>query len=71
LQCFDREGFAAFTDEWMAAEVMTGKQASVKTINETATGKVMGINAQGHLLLKTADGKVRAFSSGDTTIIKK
>lgn len=71
LQCFDRDGFAAFTEEWMAAEVMTGQQASVKTINETATGKVMGINAQGHLLLKTTDGKVRAFSSGDTSILKK
>lgn len=71
LQCFEREGFAAFTDEWMAAEVMTGQQVTVKTVNETATGEVKGINAQGHLLMKMADGKVRAFSSGDTSIIKK
>lgn len=68
---FDREGFAAFTDEWMAAEVMTGRQVAVKTINETASGEVLGINAQGHLLMKMSDGRTRAFSSGDTAIIKK
>jgi BirA family biotin operon repressor/biotin-[acetyl-CoA-carboxylase] ligase len=71
LKRFNDESFAAFTDEWMASEMMSGKIISVKTVNETVTGVVKGINAQGHLELKLADGKVRVFSSGDTSIIKK
>lgn len=68
---FERNGFADFSEEWMRSEGMTGKQISIKTITETVSGKVAGINAQGHLLLKTADGQIRAFASGDTSILKK
>ena len=71
LRRFDRDGFAAFSDEWLATEGMTGKTVAVKTVREIVTGKVTGINAQGHLVLMMPDGKLRAFSSGDTSIIKK
>ncbi len=71
LQRFNGEGFAVFSDEWQQAEGMTGRQISIKTANETVTGKVTGINAQGHLLLEMPDGQIRAFASGDTSIVKK
>ncbi len=71
LQRFEQEGFTAFMQEWVAAEGMHGKQVAVKTVGETVTGEAVGINPQGHLLLKLADGKVRAFSSGDTSIVKQ
>jgi BirA family biotin operon repressor/biotin-[acetyl-CoA-carboxylase] ligase len=70
LHRFDRDGFQGFIDEWVAAEGMCGKQVSVKTISETIAGEAVGINPQGHLLLKMADGNVRAFSSGDTSVVK-
>jgi BirA family biotin operon repressor/biotin-[acetyl-CoA-carboxylase] ligase len=71
LQRFDAEGFAIFIDEWVAAEGLYGEQVSLKCANETVIGEAVGINAQGHLLLKLVDGNVRAFSSGDTSIAKK
>jgi BirA family biotin operon repressor/biotin-[acetyl-CoA-carboxylase] ligase len=71
LRRFDRDGFEFFIDEWVAAEGMHGKQVSLKSPRETVTGEAVGINAQGHLLLKMDDGQVRAFSSGDTSIVKK
>jgi BirA family biotin operon repressor/biotin-[acetyl-CoA-carboxylase] ligase len=70
LQRFEKEGFAAFIKEWEEAEGMSGKMISVKTQQETIRGQAAGINAQGHLLVKLQDGTVRAFSSGDTTVLK-
>ena len=71
LSRFDRDGFAGFIAEWTAAEGMMGKMVAVKTVRETVTGEVVGINAQGHLMMKMSDGELRAFSSGDTSIVKK
>ena len=71
LHRFDRDGFDAFIEEWLAAEGMKGKSVMVKTIRESVTGIVSGINAQGHLVLQMPGGELRAFSSGDTSIIKK
>lgn len=71
LSRFDAQGFGIFVDEWQHAEMMAGKSVTVKTIRETVSGVAVGVNAQGHLLLKMSDDEIRAFSSGDTTIIKK
>lgn len=71
LQRFEREGFGAFVKEWKSEEILTGKTVALKTVGATITGKVTGINAQGNLLMKLPDGEVRAFSSGDTSIVKK
>ncbi len=71
LRRFEREGFKSFMEEWVDAEGMQGKQISVKTGDVIVTGVAVGINLQGHLLLQLADGEVRAFSSGDTSIAKK
>ena len=71
MRRFDREGFKVFVDEWVASECMQGQQVSLKAGVNTVTGEAVGINAQGHLLLMMADGEVRAFSSGDTSISKK
>ncbi len=70
LNRFDKEGFNVFIEEWNAAEGMQNKKIALKTLNETISGVVTGINAQGHLLLKMHDGQIRAFSSGDASIQK-
>lgn len=71
LQRFNAHGFAAFMDEWMDAEGLKNKAIAVKTADEVVSGIAAGINAHGHLLMRLADGTVRAFSSGDTSILKK
>jgi len=71
LHLFESEGLAAFVDEWKQADCLTDQVISVTNINESVEGKVVGINEQGHLLLQMSGGKTRAFSSGDTTIVKK
>lgn len=71
LRKFEEHGFAYFADEWMRVDCLAQKTITLKNIQTKITGKMVGINAQGHLLLQLADGSVRAFSSGDTSIVKK
>lgn len=71
LQRFNEHGFAAFISEWMAHDCLMQKVVTLKNLNEKVTGKVVGVNDHGYLLLKLADGKVRAISSGDASIVKK
>lgn len=71
LRQFDREGFAAFTDEWMRMDCLSQQVITVQNLNQKTKGKVVGINEQGHLLLTLPDGSIRAFASGDTSVMKK
>ena len=71
LHRFAVQGFAAFIDEWMQGDWLMNKIITLKNFDKKITGKVTGINDQGHLLLRLDDGTVRAFSSGDASIAKK
>ena len=70
LDKFSSQGFAAFVEEWEGVDCLADRLITLKNINESISGKVAGINHQGHLLLRLASGEVRAFSSGDTSIEK-
>lgn len=71
LQRFEKHGLLPFVSEWKDTDYLTGKIISVSNVSEIVEGLVMGINEQGHLLLELKDGKARAFSSGDASVVKK
>ncbi len=71
LHQFNSKGFSPFIQEWMNADCLMHQRIAVKNLNQKIEGIVIGINEQGHLLLQVDKGKVRAFSSGDTSIVKK
>lgn len=71
LRQFEREGLAAFTREWMQMDCLTNHLITLQNVNQKVKGRVTGINEQGHLLLALSDGSIRAFASGDTSIVKK
>lgn len=71
LERFNEQGFAGFKDEWMQQDYLANQVVTLKNLNSKITGKVAGINEQGYLLLKMPNGSLRAFSSGDTSIVKK
>lgn len=71
LQRFESGGLQAFMDEWKKADGLFGQAIAVTSFTETIEGRAMGINEQGHLLLKMKNGKVKALPSGDTSIVKK
>lgn len=70
LSRFEKNGLRSFVEEWQQSDWLMNKMIAVTSVNETIQGRVMGINEQGHLLLALQDGKARAFSSGDTSVVK-
>jgi BirA family biotin operon repressor/biotin-[acetyl-CoA-carboxylase] ligase len=71
IQQFEKMGLAFFMDEWHAVDGLMNKNISLKNANQQFHGIAKGINQHGHLVLELANKTLKAFSSGDTTLIKK
>ncbi len=71
LKKFETQGFEIFIDEWDKVDYLKNKFISLHIFNEKITGKVLGINSQGYLLLQQNDGKVRVCSSGEAGLIRE
>lgn len=62
---------AAFADvraAWLARAGEPGEALTINTGAETVTGRFEGLDADGALLLRDADGRTRRFSFGDVTL---
>lgn len=70
LNRFEASGLSDFQDEWSAADKLRQKKVAIQNLHHHITGVVQGINEQGHLILQLKCGTLRAFSSGDTRILK-
>lgn len=71
LKIFETKGFEIFVDEWNKVDYLKNKFISLNIFNEKVVGKVLGINAQGYLLLQLPDGNVRVCSSGEASLIRE
>ncbi len=70
LSTFEEHGLKYFLKEWRMRDYLFNRSIKLKSNLLEFKGNGLGINEQGHLLLSLADGSQKAFSSGDTTIIK-
>lgn len=70
LKIFETNGFEIFMDEWNKVDYLKNKCISLNIFNEKISGKVLGINAQGYLLLQLSDGSVRVCSSGEASLLR-
>lgn len=68
---FAVNGLAGFVPLWESLDSLNDQVITLKQSQEKIVGKVNGINQQGHLLLRLKNGKVQAFASGDTSIMKR
>ena len=64
---FETAGFAAFTDDWQALDLVAGKAVALHSHEHTVTGVAAGVDEQGALLLKTPQG-LKRFVSGDISL---
>jgi BirA family biotin operon repressor/biotin-[acetyl-CoA-carboxylase] ligase len=64
---FEREGFAAFRDAWMALDALSGRPARVMLAETAISGTACGVDPEGALLLDTGDG-VQRFVSGEASL---
>lgn len=70
LERFKKQGFSAFFDEWDSVDALAHQEITLESMSERISGKVLGINAQGHIQLRLSNGNIEAFSAGDVTIKK-
>ncbi|HSY94013.1 MAG TPA: biotin--[acetyl-CoA-carboxylase] ligase [Steroidobacteraceae bacterium] len=64
---FEREGFAAFRDAWMALDSLHGRPARVLLADAAIVGTARGVDREGALLLETGHG-IRRFVSGEASL---
>jgi BirA family biotin operon repressor/biotin-[acetyl-CoA-carboxylase] ligase len=64
---FEREGFAAFRDAWLALDALSCRPARVLLDHTAIEGRARGVDHEGALLLDTGDG-VRRFVSGEASL---
>jgi BirA family biotin operon repressor/biotin-[acetyl-CoA-carboxylase] ligase len=64
---FEREGFAAFRDAWMALDSLHGRPARVLLADAVIVGTARGVDQEGALLLETGHGLQR-FVSGEASL---
>jgi len=67
LDPFSLQGFAAFTEDWRELDLVAGRAVALHSHEQTVTGVAAGVDEQGALLLRTAQGMKR-FVSGDVSL---
>jgi BirA family biotin operon repressor/biotin-[acetyl-CoA-carboxylase] ligase len=67
---FSEQGLTPFLDEWQQRDYLYNKNITLCIAEKNQAGKCVGIDAQGKLLLQTADQKIKAFSAGEASIAK-
>jgi BirA family transcriptional regulator, biotin operon repressor / biotin---[acetyl-CoA-carboxylase] ligase len=64
---FERMGFSPFVEEWRHVDALQARTVVVHVSDEGIQGIARGIDADGALLVETAQG-MRKFLSGDVTV---
>ena len=64
---FEKVGIKAYIDEWRSYDCLKGKSAVLFIGQQQIEGIVDGIDDNGLLLIKKADGTVQAFASGEVS----
>jgi BirA family transcriptional regulator, biotin operon repressor / biotin---[acetyl-CoA-carboxylase] ligase len=67
LDQFEREGFGAFRDAWMAVDAFEGRAAQVVLSDAVVSGTARGVDPDGALLLDVR-GRLQRFVSGEASL---
>ena len=68
LSTFQSQGFAAYRDEWQAADAFFGQAAAISTPKQSIAGVVRGVDANGALRLELDNGKIESFIGGELSL---
>jgi len=64
---YERLGFAAFRDAWLALDALNGREVQVMVGERPILGIARGVDLEGALLLETGD-RVQRFVSGEASL---
>ena len=65
------DGFSTVKEKWLSMAPMIGKRVQIVSGDEVISGKALGIDEQGSLVLLTVGDKKIKVSAGDATILKE
>ena len=68
LSTFQSQGFAAYRDEWQAADAFYGQAAVISTPKQSIEGVVRGVDTNGALRLEVQGGKIESFIGGELSL---
>jgi BirA family biotin operon repressor/biotin-[acetyl-CoA-carboxylase] ligase len=67
LSSFERDGFAAFRDEWTSLDALRNRPSRVLIGENAVSGIARGVSADGALRLER-DGRIQEFMSGEVSL---
>lgn len=70
LDKFTQQGFTSLQEEWQTHDTLFDKEIKLKLYDTIFTGIGAGINEQGQLIVKLDKGQLKAFTSGEATLVK-
>ena len=68
LADFETVGFSAYRDEWESADAFSGLQCAMITPRETVLGVLSGVDNNGAVRLRLADGSIQRFIGGELSL---
>jgi BirA family biotin operon repressor/biotin-[acetyl-CoA-carboxylase] ligase len=68
LADFETVGFSAYRDEWESADAFSGLQCAIITPRETVSGVLSGVDNNGAVRLRLADGSIQRFIGGELSL---
>ena len=68
LGTFQEQGFAAYRDEWQAADAFYGQPAVISTPKQSIAGIVKGVDINGALRLELDSGNIESFIGGELSL---
>jgi BirA family transcriptional regulator, biotin operon repressor / biotin---[acetyl-CoA-carboxylase] ligase len=66
-----QNGFGIVKKRWLSLSPMIGRKVRVVYFNKTITGKVLGIDEKGSLIILNDKGEELKVTAGDATILKE
>lgn len=66
-----QKGFGRIKEKWLSLTPMIGEMVQVKFQEEAVSGKAIGLDDDGSLILLTSGNKEVKVSAGDATILKR
>jgi BirA family biotin operon repressor/biotin-[acetyl-CoA-carboxylase] ligase len=64
---FEKQGLAAYLDEWREYDCLCGKQAMLFAGTRKISGIVQGVDENGLLKLQRENGEIQTFASGEVS----
>ena len=69
LQRFEDSGFESFRAAWNAYDLLQGREVRLEHQGRELSGTACGIDEDGALLLQEPNGVIRAFHSGEVSVV--